>query len=351
MQSLSAERADSGRLAKDGRENAARAIEKPVRIWYAFSVGLFRRALDEHYHGHGTAVMGVLNATPDSFYDGGVHIGAAVSARVEELVLAGAFVIDVGGESSRPGAVGVSAQEQLDRIEPAVRSAIALSKRHADLWISVDTCDPRVAETALAWGAHFINDVSCLADPDLARVTARAKAALLLMHARGPMAEMAGFSAYPEAGYSDVVREVAEEWRRARERAMASGIPAEDILFDPGIGFAKNAHQSMELLRRIGEFEPLGAPIVVGPSRKSFLNLVEVRPAEQRLGATIVACLYAAERGARMVRVHDVLDVSQALRAQRLVTSWRRPGITCAPHCGSGVGANEGSEGACSTPS
>jgi dihydropteroate synthase len=270
--------------------------------------------------------MGVLNATPDSFYDGGAYVGERAAARVGELASAGAFVIDVGGESTRPGAPSVSAEEQLERIEPAVRSAVSLSRQvsrqptcqHPGLWISVDTSDPLVAETVLGWGAHIINDVSCLADPGLARVVARASAALLLMHARGPMAQMRGFSDYPEEGYRDVVSETAQEWQNARDRAIALGVAAENILFDPGIGFAKNARQSMELLLRLDEFESLGAPVVVGPSRKSFLNLIQVCSAEKRLGATIASCLFAAEHGAKMVRVHDVSAVHQALLAQRL---------------------------------
>jgi len=301
-------------------QKAGTAIEKPVRIWYAFSMGHFRRALDAHYHGYGAAVMAVLNATPDSFYDGGAYVGQRATIRVDELCRDGAFVIDVGGESTRPGAASIPTKEQLERIEPAVRSAVALSRRVDNLWVSIDTCDPQVAEVALGWGAHIVNDVSCLANPELARVAARAGCALLVMHARGAMAEMRGFSEYPDSAYADVVREVAQEWSLARERALASGLSVEDILFDPGIGFSKNARQSCELLRRLDEFAKLGAPVVVGPSRKSFLNLVEVRPAEQRLGATIAACLHAAERGARMVRVHDVLEVRQALQAKRLFT-------------------------------
>ncbi len=306
-----------------GCEKAGTTIEKRRWIWYAFFVGPFRRALDEGYCGIGTAVMGVLNVTPDSFYDGGIYVGQCAAERVGELASAGAFVIDIGGESTRPGAASVSAVEQLERIEPAVKSAVSLSRempwQQAGLWISVDTSDPLVAEAVLAWGAHIINDVSCLADSGVARVVARANAALLLMHARGPMAQMQGFSVYPEAGYLDVVSETAQEWRHARDRAIALGVAAEDILFDPGIGFAKNARQSMDLLRRLDEFASLGAPIVVGPSRKSFLNLIEECAAEDRLGATIAACLYAAEHGARMVRVHDVSAVHQALQTQRLL--------------------------------
>jgi dihydropteroate synthase len=257
--------------------------------------------------------MGVLNATPDSFYDGGCHDGQKAIERVSELADAGAFVIDIGGESTRPGAAAVSAKEQLERIEPAVRSALS----NAGLWVSVDTADPAVAETVLRWGVQVINDVSCLAQPDLARVIARANATLLLMHARGPMAQMQGFSEYPETGYRDVVQEIKQEWSAARDLARAQGMSSDDILFDPGIGFAKNAQQSIDALRRLDEFKTIGAPIVVGPSRKSFLNLIEICAPQQRLGATVAACLYAADHGAMLVRVHDVQIIHQALLAHR----------------------------------
>jgi dihydropteroate synthase len=259
--------------------------------------------------------MGVLNATPDSFYDGGCYDGLKAIERVSELADAGAFVIDIGGESTRPRAAAVSTKEQLERVEPAVRSALS----HAGLWVSVDTADPAVAETVLRWGVQVINDVSCLAQPDLARVVARANATLLLMHARGPMAQMQGFSEYPESGYRDVVDDIMQEWAAARDIARARGLSSDDILFDPGIGFAKNAQQSIDALRRLDEFKALGAPIVVGPSRKSFLNLVETCEPHQRLGATVAACLYAADHGAMLVRVHDVKVIHQALLAHRAI--------------------------------
>lgn len=288
--------------------------------------------------------MGVLNATPDSFYDGGVYVGERVTSRVEELADAGALVIDIGGESTRPGAAGVGAREQIERIEPAVKSAIARAHRRPGLWVSVDTSDPRVAETVLGWGAHIINDVSCLADPELARVVSGANATLLLMHARGPMESMLGFSNYPDDGYADVVADTMLEWCNARDRAVAMGVAADDILFDPGIGFAKNATQSLALLRRLDEFSRLKTPVVVGPSRKSFLNLVEAREPERRLGATVAACLYAARYGAMMVRVHDVEVVRQALLAQRMFEA------ATVSEIGKGVGVGP-LEGTCSTAS
>src|SRR5512145_1445584 len=265
--------------------------------------------------------MGVLNVTPDSFYDGGCHVGERAEAHLRSLVAAGAFVIDIGGEPTRPGAAAVTAREQLERIEPAVKAAVSLAQRSGRLWISIDTADPEVAERALGWGAHIINDVSCLAQTDLARVVSRAAATLIIMHARGKMADMAGFSRYPDHGYADVVDDVIREWNAARELAVQAGVPAQDILFDPGIGFAKNAQHSLEILRRVAHFSVLATPIVLGPSRKSFLNHVEQVPAEQRLGGTVAACLYAAEHGAMLLRVHDVQVVRQALMTRRVLGS------------------------------
>jgi dihydropteroate synthase len=253
--------------------------------------------------------MGVINVTPDSFYaQGRTESAAAANVRIDQLHAEGADIVDIGGESSRPGALAVPASEQVARIEPAVAHCVERS-----LLVSIDTTNPRVAEHALGMGAEIVNDVSCLDDVDLARVTARFGAALILMHTRGGLGTMPGFSEYPDDAYDDVVADVRREWCAARDRAVAAGMPRERVWFDPGIGFGKNARQSFELLRRLGELRDLGVPLVVGPSRKSFIRLVDdVEPAE-RLGGTIAACLWCAARGARVLRVHDVRAVRQAL--------------------------------------
>jgi dihydropteroate synthase len=257
--------------------------------------------------------MAVLNVTPDSFYDGGRYSGNDVLRHIDALFDEGAFVVDIGAESTRPGASPVPTAVQLERLLPAVRYAAVVRRG----WVSVDTTDPVVADAALREGAQLINDVSCLERPELAKVAGQYGAALLLMHARGSMEKMEGFSRYPEDGYSDVVADVRREWILARDRAISAGFPKEDILFDPGLGFAKNAEQSMVLLARLQQFNDLNTPVVVGPSRKSFLNLIEESPPESRLGATAAACLFAAEQGAMLVRVHDVQVVRQALAANR----------------------------------
>ena len=261
--------------------------------------------------------MGILNVTPDSFYDGNHWWGEAAIEHFSALIAEGAAIIDVGGESSRPGACGVSAREQIARIAPVLEHAARTAR---DVLVTVDTCDPVVAEFALRHGVHAINDVSCLANPLLASLTSRYRAGLIIMHARGPMRDMPGYSAIPESSYNDVVLEVSQEWGSARRRASAAGMPPEDIVFDPGLGFWKSARHSLELLGRLEEFHALQVPIMIGASRKSFLTLAEPGPPDTRLGASIAACLASASKGAHIVRVHDVKATRQALLLQRMLT-------------------------------
>ncbi len=280
-------------------------------------VGSVRDRLDSSTRARGAALMGVLNLTPDSFYDGGRFLGdAPARAQVDALLEAGADCLDIGGESTRPGAARVSAHEQITRIESAVRYAVGRGAL-----VSIDTTEPEVATRMLELGAHLVNDVSCLANPELAAVCARFDASLILMHSRGSMTDMRGFSQYPDSAYADVVADVAKEWRAARERAVSAGLDRERVFFDPGIGFAKNASQSFELLRGLARFVGEGVPIVVGASRKSFIAQVDPVPASDRLGGTIAACLLAVERGATVLRVHDVHAVAQALAVARAIQS------------------------------
>ncbi|HEY1532802.1 MAG TPA: dihydropteroate synthase [Polyangiaceae bacterium] len=270
--------------------------------------------IEELRRERGTLLMGVLNVTPDSFFDGGRFNDASAAARqIDQLVSDGADLIDIGGESTRPGAPAIPAGEQIARLEPALRHAL-----QSGVLVSVDTTSPIVARFALGLGAQLINDVSCLADNELAQACAEYAAPLIVMHARGPAATMTGFSQYPEDGYADVVEDVRREWRGARERAVAAGMSESDVYFDPGLGFAKSARQSYALLAQLGRFASEGV-VVVGPSRKSFIATVDGAPPEQRLGGSIAACLLAAARGATIVRVHDVREVRQALRVAAVV--------------------------------
>ena len=265
--------------------------------------------------------MGVLNVTPDSFFDGGRYVEAeAARQRVDRLLAEGAAIIDIGAESSRPGATVVPAARQIDRLRTSLEHAIARGAM-----VSIDTTSPEVADYALGLGARMLNDVSCLADDELADVAVRHGATLVLMHARGPLGVMKGFSEYPDTGYRDVVSDVRTEWRAARDRALGRGLEPADVWLDPGIGFAKNARQSFELLGRLGELANEGVPVVVGPSRKSFIAAVDGAVADERIGGTIAACLLAAENGARVLRVHDVAAVGQALGVTRFARTHAAP--------------------------
>jgi dihydropteroate synthase len=178
-----------------------------------------------------------------------------------------------------------------------------------------------VADYALTEGATIVNDVSCLADSELARVVAKYAASLVIMHARGSMSAMRGYSDAPGNAYDDVVKDVAREWTAARDRAARAGVDSTQIVFDPGLGYMKNAAHSIELLARLREFAALNAPILVGPSRKSFIAKATHKdaPPSERVGGTIAACLAAAGRGAHILRVHDVADVRQALALDRAI--------------------------------
>jgi dihydropteroate synthase len=250
--------------------------------------------------GERTLVMGVLNVTPDSFADGGRPLDPDRSVE-DGLRMAGqgADLIDVGGESTRPGAVPLPAEEERRRVVPVIRR---LASRLA-LPISVDTYKAEVARAALADGATIVNDMSALRyDPAIADVVAEARAGLILMHSRGRSRQM-----YREAVYRDVAREVIDELRRSLDQAMQAGVPHGSILLDPGLGFAKRADQSFEALGALHAIGRLGCPIVVGPSRKSFLTAAigDVPPPE-RVWATAAAVTAAVMLGAHVVRVHDV---------------------------------------------
>ncbi len=253
--------------------------------------------------------MGVVNVTPDSFSDGGLHSDErAACARVDQLLAEGADVIDVGGESTRPSSTPVPATEQRRRIEGVVRHGHARGAI-----VSVDTSSREVAAAALDLGAALINDVSCLADVGLAAVTASRGAGLVVMHSRGSMQVMPGFSSAPEDSYSDAALEVSLELAAARDRAVQAGVQTELVLVDPGLGFHKSARHSYAVLKGLPALVGLGAPVVVGASRKSFLSRDVEAPPGARLGGSVAAALFAARAGAAMLRVHDVLATRQAL--------------------------------------
>ncbi|MFT3915897.1 MAG: dihydropteroate synthase [Anaeromyxobacteraceae bacterium] len=263
--------------------------------------------------GPGPFLMGVVNATPDSFSDGGRYLAAA-DAVAHGLRLAGegADLLDVGGESTRPGSARVPEAEQIARVVPVVEG---LRARGLALPISVDTTRAAVARAALEAGADLVNDVSGLSDdPALGAVVAAAGAGLVLMHMRGTPADM-----QTRAVYGDVVLEVAAELRLALGRAEAAGVPADLVVLDPGIGFAKTAAQSVELLARVRELRALGRPLLVGPSRKSFIGQLTGAPVEDRLPGTLAAVAQCVLAGVELLRVHDVAPARQAARVARAV--------------------------------
>ena len=255
-------------------------------------------------------ILGILNVTPDSFSDGGRYVGLdAALAHADALLEQGASLLDIGGESTRPGRTeSVPEAVELARVVPLIE---ALARRHPSLLLTVDTVKAGVARAALEAGAAAINDVSALRlDAELAGVVARAGAGIILMHSRGDVLEIAS---YTHATYADVVAEVIAELRVALAAASAAGVPPDAIVVDPGLGFSKTVEQNVELFDQLEALQALGRPILVGPSRKRFLGAVTGRPVEDRDQATATACALAWERGARLFRVHDVAAARDAL--------------------------------------
>lgn len=257
-------------------------------------------------------VMGILNMTPDSFSDGGELSGVDDAlTRAASMVEAGAGILDVGGESTRPGAPEVPAAEEIRRVVPLVEAAAS----RFDVPVSIDTRKAAVARAALDAGATVVNDISGLAhDPEMPGLVAARGAGLVLMHMRGVPATM-----QEHTTYDDVVGAIVEELGEALERAWAAGVSRDRVVVDPGIGFAKTPGQNLVLLRELPRLLELGRPILVGPSRKSFLgHLLRVRTRE-RLAGTLASCVLAYLAGARLFRVHDVAPAVQALTVAEAV--------------------------------
>jgi dihydropteroate synthase len=252
-------------------------------------------------------LVGIVNVTPDSFSDGGRYMEPnAAIARGLELERQGAVYIDVGGESTRPGAEPVSAVEELSRVMPVIEGLRAAGLRAS---VSIDTSKVAVARAAIAAGASLVNDVTAFrAEPELATLVAEQGVECCLMHMRGEPRTM-----QLDLHYDDVVAEVGEFLEQRVGYALAAGIARERITIDPGIGFGKSAEQNLELLSRLAEITALGLPVLIGTSRKSFLGAVTGKPSDDRLPGPIATCVMAFERGATMFRVHDVGPVADAL--------------------------------------
>ncbi len=254
--------------------------------------------------------MGIVNVTPDSFSDGGHHLQQdAALAHAYQLIKEGADILDIGGESTRPGALPVSVQEELDRVMPVIEGL-----RGVSVPLSVDTCKPEVMRAALAAGASMVNDINALQQPDALAAVAASSAAVCLMHMKGSPQAM-----QEQPHYQNVVAEVLQFLRKRMDAVQAAGIARERIVVDPGFGFGKMLAHNLILLRELGAFGELGVPVLAGLSRKSMLGTITGQDVNHRVSASVAAALLAVQRGARIVRVHDVRATCDALKVWNAV--------------------------------
>ena len=258
--------------------------------------------------GERTYLMGILNVTPDSFSDGGEfnNVEAALS-QAREMIVNGVDIIDIGGESTRPNAEAVSIEEELQRVIPVIERL----RKESSIPISIDTTKAVVAQKAIAAGADIVNDISgATFDREMLSTVAKLNVPIILMHMRGNPKTMQSLT-----DYDDVVREVQEFLKTQVGKAIACGIKRSNIIIDPGIGFAKKAPQSLELLQRLNELKALSLPMLVGVSRKSFMRpILHQDDAKQRVWGTAAACYSAIARGADILRVHDVAQMHDVCR-------------------------------------
>ena len=250
-------------------------------------------------------VMGIVNVTPDSFSDGGRHLlRDAAIAHAQQLIAEGADILDIGGESTRPGAQTVSVQEELDRVLPVIEGL-----RGVAVPLSIDTCKAEVMRAALAAGIHMVNDINALQQPEALAAVVASDAAVCLMHKQGQPQTM-----QLEPQYEDVLFQVMEFLRTRIATAEDVGIARNRIVVDPGFGFGKTLEHNLTLLRNLDKFSVLGVPLLAGLSRKSMLGAITGKPVDDRLAASVAAALLAVQRGAGIVRVHDVRATCDALK-------------------------------------
>jgi dihydropteroate synthase len=291
------------KLAKD----IAGVLENYNRDKFTLKLGRYNLNLGKRCH-----IMAVVNLTPDSFSGDGLY---ALSVErivdfVENMIKDGADIIDIGAESSRPGARPVSLKEESSRTIPVVKR---LAKR-LRVPISIDTSKPQVAKQALDNGASLVNDITGLRNPAMSKVVSHYRAGVVIMHMKGTPRSM-----QKNIRYSSLMDEVLGYLDESIKQAELSGIDKERIIIDPGIGFAKTAEHNLEILSRLGEFKVLGRPILVGPSRKSFIGKILNEPPKERIFGTVSACVLAVKNGAKIVRVHDVKQVKQALQVSERI--------------------------------
>ncbi|MDP3041354.1 MAG: dihydropteroate synthase [Candidatus Omnitrophota bacterium] len=263
-----------------------------------------------------TQIMGIINLTPDSFSDDGLYRKLSNNypdlalKKARALVADGANIIDLGGQSSRPGAKNISVKEELCRTIPVVK----LLAKKINTPISIDTAKPEVAKAALDAGAQIINDICGLRDKRMIKVAARYKAAVVIMHMLGKPANMQKIIAY-----ESLIEDITAYLKDAIASAQAGGIRPDKIIIDPGIGFGKTPVHNLKIIKHLADFKALGKPMLIGPSRKSFIGEVLKSNSQSRINGTLAACVMAAERGVNIVRVHDVKEVSQSLKMAEAV--------------------------------
>lgn len=258
-------------------------------------------------------VMGVVNITPDSFYDGGEYNDPQKAlGRIASLIEDGADIIDIGGESTRPGSSGVSTEEELRRVIPVIEAAA----EKFDTVISVDTTKAVVAEEALRCGASMVNDISGLSfEPQVAQKVSEKGAAIILTHTSSRPVDM-----QEKTQYGSLIPDITDSLLNSVQTAVAAGIPRENIIIDPGIGFGKTTEQNLEIIRRLEDFCRLGFPVCLGTSRKSFIGEILGSPlAEQRLIGSVCSVIISMLKGISIVRVHDVLETVQAIRTVKSI--------------------------------
>ncbi len=260
--------------------------------------------------GNKTLVMGILNVTPDSFSDGGKYSGVDQAlAHAKQMITDGVDIIDVGGESTRPGHVQISEEEEIGRIVPVI-SAL---RQQVTVKLSVDTYKSRVAEAAMAAGAHIINDIwGAKYDPAIAQVAAKWNAPIILMHNRADMV------------YSNFHENLMQDLLESIEIARAAGVSKEQIWLDPGVGFVKTVEQNLQAIQSIGRIAELGYPVLLGTSRKSFIGKVLHTEVDERLEGSLATVCYGITQGCRIVRVHDVKETVRVVRMMDALTG-RRP--------------------------
>jgi dihydropteroate synthase len=255
-------------------------------------------------------VMGIVNVTPDSFSDGGQHLHRnAALAHAQQLIAEGADILDIGGESTRPGAQPVSVQEELDRVLPVIEGL-----HNAPVPISIDTCKHEVMQAAIAAGAQMVNDINALQDAAAMNIVAAGNVAVCLMHKQGNPQTM-----QQQPHYQNVVDEVCAFLRERIAAAEAAGFQRNRIVIDPGFGFGKTLEHNLTLLRELKKLTELGVPLLAGLSRKSMLGTLTGQDVGQRLPASVAAALIAVQRGAKIVRVHDVRATVDALKVWQAV--------------------------------